>query len=79
MANYGNRIQPPSIVQPGDLSESLRSEIFGDPAEDVVPPGEEVDEIPLPIYPTTEEIESWMQSSFRKLTNLSTKSPPGSW
>ena len=65
----------PSIVQPGDLPESLRSEIFGDAAEAAEPPAEEED-VPLPIMPTTEEIESWMQSSFRKLTDLSTKSPP---
>ena len=30
----------------------------------------------MPIMATTEEIESWMQESYRKLTNLSTKSPP---
>ena len=76
MANYGNRIQPPSIVQPGDLSENLREEIFGDTAEEGGPPAEEDDEVPCPIHPTTEEIESWIQSTYRKLTNLSTKIPP---
>ena len=66
----------PSIVQPGDLPESLRSEIFGDAAEAAEPPAEEEAQAPCPIMPTTEEIESWMQSTFRKLTNFSTKSPP---
>ena len=33
-------------------------------------------EIPPPIVATTEEVEMWMQGSFRKLTNLSTKSHP---
>ena len=73
--NYGVGIQPTFSVPPEEIPESLRPEIFVPPAEAAEPPAEE-EYVPCPIMPTTEEIESWMQSSFRKLTDLSTKCPP---
>ena len=32
--------------------------------------------MPPAIAATTEEVEEWMRSGFKKLTNISTKSPP---
>ena len=73
--NYGVGIQPTFSVPPEEIPESLRPEIFVPPAEAAEPPAEE-EYVPCPIMPTTEEIESWIQCTFRKLTNLSTKCPP---
>ena len=72
--NYGVAIPPPTLVDASDLPEALRhtssSVLQG---ED---PSAHEGEIPPPIVATTEEVEMWMQVSFRKLTNLSTKSTP---
>ena len=74
--NYGIGIDPPSIVLPSDLPPDARSSVFGDQVDEDFRPWDPEGNIPVPIAPTTEEIESWMQSSFRKLTNISTQSPP---
>ena len=73
--NEGVGIRLSSFDQPFNLWGRRSSESFGDAAEAAEPPAEEED-VPMPIMATTEEIESWMQESYRKLTNLSTKSPP---
>ena len=73
-ANYGTAIPPPTLVDPADLPAAIRSAssssglVKEDPHED--------DEIPSPIPATTEDVEMWMESGFRKLTNISTKMPP---
>ena len=73
-ANYGTAVPPPTLVDPADLPAAIRPAssdsglLLEDPHKD--------EEIPPPIAATTWDVEEWMQSGFRKLTNLSTKSPP---
>ena len=71
-ANYGTAIPPPTLVDPSDLPEAIRSVssvlVKEDPCKD--------DDTPPPIPATTEDVEMWMETGFRKLTNMSTKSPP---
>ena len=71
-ANYGTAIPPPTLVDPSDLPEAIRPVssvlVKEDPCKD--------DDTPPPIPATTEDVEMWMETGFRKLTNMSTKSPP---
>ena len=74
-ANYGVAIAPPSLLAPADVPAALQqpgssSGFQGVEALSFHP------EIPAPIPATTEEVEEWMSSSFKPLTNISTKTPP---
>ena len=74
-ANYGVAIPMPSLLpqpvcppaQGQPSSSSGLTEAATSPAEP---------SIPVPIPATTELVEDWVTSHFRKLTNISTKCPP---
>ena len=74
-ANYGVAIPPPRLLAPVDVPAALQqpgssSGFQGVQALSFHP------EIPPPIPATTEVVEQWMSSSFKALTNISTKTPP---
>ena len=72
--NYGVAIRPPAAVDIQDLPAALQSASSASMHSHVaVPPDAE---IPVPIAATTEDVEEWMRTSFKKLTNISTKVPP---
>ena len=73
--NYGVAIPPPTLVDASDLPEEARLHTSSSVLQGEDPSWAE-GEIPPPILATSYEVEMWMQESFRKLTNLSTKSPP---
>ena len=74
-ANYGTPIPPPTVVDAADLPAAIRDVNTSgrvkqeEEAQDVV-------EIPTPIPATTEDVETWLLSGFKKLTDISTKMPP---
>ena len=75
MANYGVTIDPQTLVDEADLPLALQqpssaSSGHGGEAHKSEPL------IPPPIPATSEEVEHWMSSCFKPLTNISTKNPP---
>ena len=70
-ANYGLAIAPPTEVKQEELPLILRC--FRSPRGEAPqsPP-----RIPTPIPAISEEVEEWMSSGFRQLTNISTKCLP---
>ena len=74
-ANDGVAIAPPTLLAEADLPPGLQqpssaSGIQGGEAHKSEPL------IPPPIPATSEEVEHWMSSCFKPLTNISTKNPP---
>ena len=76
-ANYGIGIPPPSPVPPAEVPNGPLPS--GPTASAAAPLTEEppsVAPMPPPIAATTEEVEDWLRSGFKKLKNISTKTPP---
>ena len=73
-ANYGIGIPPPCPVPPAEVPLHQQSSSSRETAKEEPPPSPV--SMPPPIMATTEEVEEWMRSGFKKLKNASTKSPP---
>ena len=63
-ANYGVAIAPPSLLAPPDVPFPLQPSSSSGPPVAEAPPSEPV--IPRAIAPTTEEVEDWLRSSYKK-------------
>ena len=74
-ANYGVAIAPPRLLPPANLAAAAAqpSSSSGSHGGEA-PPADPV--MPSPIASTTEEVEEWVSTTFTKLTNISTTSPP---
>ena len=75
VANYGVAIALPSVATEEDLPPGLQQPGSSSSAQGVEAPPE-APLIPTPIPATTQEVEEWMSSSFKPLTNISTNFPP---
>ena len=74
-ANYGVGIPPPEVVPPSDLPAALQQ-----PGTSSGHPGGEDPSsqpmIPLPFTATSEQVEEWVSSLYRPLSNLTRNNPP---
>ena len=75
LANYGVVIPPPSLLPPAAvLPAPQQAASSSDLHEGLAHPAPPL--IPTPIAATTEDVEEWISTTFRSLTNISTKNPP---
>ena len=72
--NYGVVIQPPQLVSPDSVPKDPQQAASSSSHGGGAPPDPPL--IPTAIAASTEQVEEWVQASFRPLRNLSGKSPP---
>ena len=75
-ANYGVAIPRPTLLPPPQVPPPAPQPGSPSGIEGVEAPPPSEPLIPAPIQAKTEEVEEWVSSNFKPLTNLSTKTPP---
>ena len=74
VANYGVVIPPPSLLPPAAVLPAPQQAASSSSHGGGAPPDPPL--IPTAIAASTEQVEEWVQTSFRPLTNLSRNNPP---